>query len=66
MEIDSLNYIFDDLRKAKQEDEIACLKKAADIAEEVYGETLKFINEGKTETTLEVFRCLVLNLLPSS
>ena len=46
---------FDDLRSVKDESEIECLRKAAQIAEEVFCETLCFIKEGKTERETAAF-----------
>ena len=46
---------FDGLRAVKDEDEISNLKKAAEIAEEVFGEVLKFAVIGKTEKETAAF-----------
>lgn len=46
---------FDVLRSVKDQEEISYLKKAAEIAEEVYLETLEFIKEGKTEKETAAF-----------
>lgn len=46
---------FDNLRSVKDESEIESLKKAASIGEEVFGEVLCFIKEGKTEKEVAAF-----------
>lgn len=46
---------FDRLRAVKDEDEILNLKKAAEIAEDVWSEVLQFIKNGKTERETAAF-----------
>ena len=53
---------FDKLRAVKEKVEIESLKKAAEIAEEVYLETLKFIKTGRTERETAAFMDYQLKL----
>ena len=46
---------FAELRSVKSDEEIACLRQAAEIAEKAYAETLDFIKPGQTEKEIAAY-----------